>query len=68
MQELTELQRQGMSIQAISALTVWDRKTIRKYIRAAGVIVPEYKARPPRPSKLDPLKLYLAIKEVQVRS
>ena len=29
-QELRELQRQGMSIQAISELTGWDRKTIRK--------------------------------------
>ena len=29
-QELKELQRQGMSIQAISELTGWDRKTIRK--------------------------------------
>jgi len=31
-QELTELQRQGMSIQAISKLTGWDRKTVRKYL------------------------------------
>jgi hypothetical protein len=29
-QELRELQRQGMSIQAISELTGWDRNTIRK--------------------------------------
>jgi hypothetical protein len=35
-QELKELQRQGMSIQAISRLTGWDRKTIRKYMQAAG--------------------------------
>src|SRR5258708_39147765 len=35
-QELKELQRQGMSIQAISELTGWDRKTIRKYVQAAG--------------------------------
>jgi transposase len=40
-QELKELQRQGISIQAISELTGWDRKTIRKYVQAAGV-VPEY--------------------------
>ena len=40
-QELRELQRQGMSIQAISELTGWDRYTIRKYMQAAGV-VPEY--------------------------
>jgi transposase len=33
-QELKELQRQGMSIQAISKLTGWDRKTIRKYMQA----------------------------------
>ena len=36
-QELKELQRQGMSIQAISKLTGWDRKTIRKYVQGAGV-------------------------------
>ena len=35
-QELKELQRQGMCIQAISELTGWDRKTIRKYVQAAG--------------------------------
>jgi transposase len=35
-QELKELQRQGVSIQAISELTGWDRKTIRKYVQAAG--------------------------------
>ena len=57
-QELKELQRQGMSIQAISELTGWDRKTIRKYVRAAGV-VPEYGPRPAQPSKLDAFKPYL---------
>jgi hypothetical protein len=35
-QELKELQRQGMSIQAISKLTGWDRKTIRKSCRRRG--------------------------------
>ena len=30
-QELSELQREGMSIQGISKLTGWDRKTVRKY-------------------------------------
>jgi len=44
-QDLKELQRQGMSIQAISKLTGWDRKTIRKYVQAAGV-APEYGPRP----------------------
>src|SRR5258708_40284444 len=57
-QELKELQRQGMSIQAISELTGWDRKTIRKYVQAAGV-APEYGPRPAPPSKLDAFKLYL---------
>jgi transposase len=57
-EELKELQRQGMSIQAISELTGWDRKTIRKYVQAAGV-VPEYGPRPARPSRLDGFKPYL---------
>ena len=54
-QELRELQRQGMSIQAISELTGWDRKTIRKYMQAAGV-VPEYGPRAAQPSKRDAFK------------
>lgn len=57
-QELKELQRQGMSIQAISELTGWDRKTIRKYMKAAGV-APEYGPRSAQPSKLDAFKPYL---------
>jgi transposase len=57
-QELKELQRQGISIQGISKLTGWDRKTIRKYVQAAGV-VPEYGPRPAQPSKLDAFKLYV---------
>jgi transposase len=36
----------------------WDRKTIRKYMQAAGV-VPEYGPRPAQPSKLDAFKPYL---------
>jgi transposase len=31
-QEIEELKRQGLSIQAISKLTGYDRKTIRKYL------------------------------------
>ncbi|HVA72273.1 MAG TPA: hypothetical protein VNF02_04105 [Candidatus Limnocylindrales bacterium] len=58
MQELKELQRQGMSIQAISELTGWDRKTIRKYVQEAGV-APEYGPRPVPPRKLDAFKPYL---------
>jgi hypothetical protein len=57
-QELRELQRQGMSIRAISELTGWDHKTIRKYMQAAGV-VPEYGPRAAQPSKLDVFKPYL---------
>jgi transposase len=57
-QELGELRRQGMSIQAISALTGWDRKTIRKYLlQPAGV--PTYGPRPRPASKLDRFKPYL---------
>src|SRR6266513_3887845 len=47
-----------MSIQAISELTGWDRKTIRKYMQAAGV-VPEYGPRAAQPSKRDTFKPYL---------
>src|SRR2546430_510758 len=47
-----------MSIQAISKLTGWDRKTIRKYIQAAG-LAPEYGPRSAPPSKLDAFKPYL---------
>jgi transposase len=56
--DIAALKRQGLSIQAISALTGFDRKTIRKYlIRPVGV--PEYSERPPQPGKLDPFKPYL---------
>ena len=58
LQELKELQRQGMSIQAISKLTGWDRKTIRKYMQAAG-LAPECGPRSAPPSKLDAFKPYL---------
>jgi len=57
-QELSELQRQGMSIQAISKLTGWDRKTIRKYLLQPNVL-PEYGPRRKRAGKLDPFKPYL---------
>jgi transposase len=40
-QELTELQRQEMSIQGISKLTGWDRKTVRKYLLQPNAM-PEY--------------------------
>ena len=54
-QELTELQRQGMSIQGISKLTGWDRKTVRKYLLQPNAL-PEYGPRRRQASKLDPFK------------
>jgi len=57
-QELKELRRQGMSMRAISRLTGWDRKTIRKYLLLpAGA--PIYGPRPRPTSKLDSFKPYL---------
>src|SRR2546428_13108682 len=57
-QELKELQRQGMSIQAISELTGWDRKTIRKYMQAAGG-GPENGPRQRQPGKAEAFKPHL---------
>jgi hypothetical protein len=42
--EINELKRSGMSIQAISELTGYDRKTIRKYLLKPAV--PAYRGRP----------------------
>ncbi len=58
MNDLIELKRQGLSIQAISATTGFDRKTVRKYL-AKPEAVPAYSARPQRPSKLAKFKPYL---------
>jgi transposase len=57
-QELEGLKRQGLSIQAISKLTGYDRKTVRKYLLAPDG-VPAYGCRQPKPGKLDPFKPYL---------
>jgi transposase len=57
-QEINELKRQGLSIQAISQLTGYDRKTIRKYLLAPSAR-PMYCPRPEGTSKLDPFKTYL---------
>lgn len=47
-----------MSIQAISKLTGFDRKTARKYLlQPEGT--PVYGPRPARPSKLDAFKAYI---------
>jgi transposase len=56
--EIAELKRQGLSIQAISALTGFDRKTVRKYLlKPDGT--PSYGPRPKKPGKLDAFKPYL---------
>ena len=55
MQEIEELRRQGLSVQAISRLFGFDRKTIRKYLlKPEGR--PAYGPRAARPSKLDAFK------------
>jgi transposase len=56
--DIHELRRQGLSISAISGLTGFDRKTIRKYL-AQGEITPRVASRPQRGSKLDPFKEYI---------
>ena len=56
--DIHELRRQGLSISAISGMTGFDRKTIRKYL-AQGEITPRVAPRPKRGSKLDPFKGYL---------
>lgn len=58
MQDIGELKRQGLSVQAISNVMGIDRKTVRKYLRQPGV-APVYGPRAPRPGKLDPFKPYL---------
>jgi transposase len=55
--DIEEMSRTGLSISAISELTHYDRKTIRKYLQSPQA-VPAYE-RTPQPSKLDPFKPYL---------
>jgi hypothetical protein len=57
-QEIEGLKRQGLSIQAISELTGYDRKTVRRYLLLPEG-VPAYRPRKPQPSKLDAFKPYL---------
>ena len=58
MQQLMEMKREGLSTQAISKLTGYDRKTVRKYLLKPET-VPRYGPRAARPSKLDAHKPYL---------
>jgi transposase len=54
-EEINELKREGLSIQAISQLTGFDRKTIRKYLlKPEGR--PVYGPRSAPESKLEPFK------------
>ena len=53
MEEINQLKRDGLSILAISNLTGYDRKTIRKYLREPEVR-PVYGPRPASASKLAP--------------
>jgi transposase len=57
-QEIEELKRQGLSINAISKLTGNDRKTIRKYLGEPKAEL-VYGPREQRPSKLDAFKTYI---------
>ena len=56
--EIEELKMQGFSLRAISDLTGYDRKTIRKYLISPEA-VPVYGPRPKPESKLDPFKEFL---------
>jgi transposase len=57
-QQIAELRRQGLSIKAIGAMTGFDRKTIRKYLKQPDAS-PAYGPREVRPSKLDAFKPYI---------
>ena len=57
-QTIEELKREGLSIKAISKLTGWDRKTVRKYLIKPEA-PPVYGPRSLRPSKLDVFKPYI---------
>ena len=59
MEEINQLKRDGLSILAISNLTGYDRKTIRKYL-SEPTAKPEYPPRPRPAGKLEPFKAYLS--------
>ena len=58
MEEINRLKRDGLSILAISNLTGYDRKTIRKYLVEPSAR-PEYPPRVKPAGKLEPFKIYL---------
>ena len=55
--EIQVLHRQGKSIREVARATGLARNTVRRYLRAPAA--PRYKARGPRPTKLDPYKAYI---------
>jgi hypothetical protein len=60
LQDFEELKRQGLSIRAISRLTGYCRKTVRKYLIQPDT-VPVYGPRSKQPGRLEPFKLATAI-------
>ena len=58
LQDFVEMKREGLSVRAISRLTGYDRKTVRKYLLEPKV-APAYGPREKPPSKLDVHKPYL---------
>jgi len=56
--ELEEMKQSGLSVSAISEVTGFDRKTVRKYLLEPEA-VPAYRPRAAPVSKLDPHKLFL---------
>jgi transposase len=56
---IIDLHRQGLSISAIARQTGFDRKTVRKYVKA-GLEPPIYGPRQARNTVIDPFKAYLS--------
>jgi transposase len=55
--DIIELQRQGLSVTEISQLTGFSRPTIRKYLDNPQT--PRYRPRPKKGSKLEPFRAYI---------
>lgn len=56
--ELEQMKQSGLSVSAISEVTGYDRKTVRKYL-VEPEAVPTYNQRTTQPSKLDRHKVFL---------